>query len=50
MERQESKVKKLKDVTRLGGFSSHRGSSWRAGRSTLEWRSKSTGSDDKKHG
>ncbi len=48
--RKETKVKERKDVTRLGGFSSHRGSSWRAGQSTLEWRSKNAESDDKKHG
>ncbi len=35
---------------RLGGCSSHRGSSWRAGRSMLEWCSKNAESDDKRHG
>ncbi len=48
--RKEAKVKERKDVTRLSGFSSHRGvsSSWCAGRRTLEWRSNNAESDDKK--
>ncbi len=34
--RKETKVKERKDVTRLGGFSSHCGSSWHVGQSMLK--------------